>query len=346
MTAKRALIVCPGRGSYNRASLGSLRDRNEAARAIIAACDAWRLQNGRPSVSSLDAEPSFRAGLHLAGEHASLLTLACSLADLAELDASRYRVVGVCGNSMGWYTALAASGALSPADAIRLVDTMGAYQENAVIGGQLMYPAWDAEGDDAQGRTARQVLAELVHAGWRVALSIDLGSHLVLAGDDAGLAALEARLPPVVVGDRTFPARLPLHSAFHTQLLVDTSRRAQGDLADLGFGAPRVPLVDGRGVVYRPEWADPAEIAAYTLGSQVVEPYNFRLGLLSALRHTGAEVVIVLGPGNSLGGPIARILQVEGWGGARGRAAFEAQQDVDPRLLSFGVSLQRTRLVS
>ena len=64
-----------------------------------------------------------------------------------------------------------------------------------------------------------------------------------------------------------------------------------------------------------------------------------------ALRADAPEVVIALGPGNSLGGPLARILVSEGWGGIQSRADLDARQQADPVLQSFGVRLQRRALV-
>jgi [acyl-carrier-protein] S-malonyltransferase len=344
----RALVVVPGRGSYGRDTLGILANRAPAAEAVIDACEAWRHAHGRPSLRALDAEPAFKASVHLAGEHASLLTFAASLADLAELDRARFEIVGVCGNSMGWYGALAVAGALPLDDAIALVDTMGWYQRGNVIGGQILYPLLDEAGaPDAAARRAIEAGFDAATArGGRAYLSIDLGSHAVLGADTAGLAALMEMLPPVERGARTFPARLPMHAAFHTPLLAETAAQAQVDLAGLRFSAPRVPLIDGRGVIHRPRWADPEALRAYTLGDQVVAPYDFALGLRTALQHCGPDVVILLGPGNSLGGAAARILQTEGWRGASDRAAFDAVQASDaPALLSFGVKPQRARLI-
>src|SRR5690606_27109538 len=98
---------------------------------------------GLPTVTALDAAERYSNRLHVAGEHASLLTAACSLADAADLDRDRYEVVGVVGNSMGFYTALAVADALPLPDAVRLIDTMGAYQESNVLGGQILYPLVD-----------------------------------------------------------------------------------------------------------------------------------------------------------------------------------------------------------
>lgn len=345
----RTLVVCPGRGSYGRATLGVLQDRSPAAEAVIDACDAYRAAVDQPLLRDLDAEPAFRGTRHVAGEHASLLTFAGSMADLAELDRERYDVVGVCGNSMGWYTALAASGALPLEDAIELVETMGAYQAGGVIGGQVMTTLVGENGvpDPALRAAVDASLARAAEAGGHAYWSIDLGSHAVLGADEVGLKVLMDTLPKVQIGARVFPTRLPLHSAFHTPLLADTAARARQDLADLRLRAPDVPLIDGRGVVFHSRWASPAELFDYTLGHQVTAPYLFHTGLITALHHCAPEVIVLLGPGNSLGGPVSRAVVREGWGGAVDRPALDARQRSDrPLLLSFGVREQRKALVA
>lgn len=345
---KRALIVCPGRGSYDRGALGTLRDRAPAAREIVAACDAYREAHGRPTVTALDGAEAFKSSLHLAGENASLLTFACSLADFAELDSDRFEVVGVAGNSMGWYTALAVAGALSLDDAVVLVDTMGAYQERNVIGGQVLYPITDEAWlpDPALAGAVDAALADITAAGHVAEWSIRLGGFAVLGADAEGTKRLLATLPQVQRGERTFPVQLPLHSAFHTSLMAQTSARARSELGALRFRPPVVPLVDGRGAIFRPRSADPEALRAYTLGEQVVRPYDFTTSIVAALHHTGPDVVIALGPGNPLGGPIARTLVGDGWRAAPTRAAFEAVNRDEALLLSFGVSMQRRALVA
>jgi [acyl-carrier-protein] S-malonyltransferase len=346
VTPRRTLVVCPGRGSYDRGSLGSLQSRTPAARAVVEACDADRRAAGQPTVTELDASP-WRTASHVAGEHASLLTFACSLADLAELDRDRYEVVGVCGNSMGWYTALAAAGALDLADAVRLVATMGDYQRGNVIGGQVLYPVSDEDWVPSPSllggveATLAAICAGGAWAGW----SIRLGGFAVLAGDDVGVKQLLARLPPVQRGDRTFPLQLPLHSAFHTPLLQATRERAREELADLPFRAPDVDLVDGRGFVFRPLSADPAALWDWTLGAQVTEPYDFTTSVIAALHRTGADTVVALGPGNPLGGPLARILVQARWHDARTKGDFERLNAAEPLLRSFGMPAQRRELV-
>jgi [acyl-carrier-protein] S-malonyltransferase len=342
----RVLLVCPGRGSYDRSSLGWLKDRNEAARAVVAACDEHRQARGRPTVTALDSEPAFKTQLHVAGEHASLLTFACTLADRFTLDTERYEIVGVVGNSMGWYTALAVSGALPLEEAVRLVDTMGSYQENHVIGGQILYPLTDEDwtADPRLEGAVEQALAEATRQGHVAEWSIRLGGFAVLGADPEGLKVLMGALPKLQRGERAFPLQLPLHSAFHTSLMQETAQRAQRELRDLDFRAPEIPLVDGRGRIFRPLVSDPRELASYTLDHQVVRPYDFATSLVTALHHCGPDLVVLLGPGNPLGGPVARTLVADGWRGHKTRASFEAASREDPFLLSFGVTVQRRRL--
>ena len=285
---------------------------------------------------------------HVAGEHASLLTFAAGIADHLELDRERYEVVGVAGNSMGWYSALAVSGALPLEEAVRLVETMGAYQAGNVIGGQVLYPVCEADWRPSAAAVTQveRTLAEARDSGAFAAWSIRLGGYAVLAGDSAGVKHLLEHLPEDVRGERRFPLQLPLHSAFHTALMQPTSDRAGVDLADLRMRAPTVPLVDGIGRVHAPLRADPAVLLDYTLGGQVTDPYDFTLSVRTALRQLAPDVVVCLGPGNALGGPIARILVEEGWRGARSREDLDTLQQSDtPVLLSFGVALQRRSLV-
>ena len=317
------------------------------ASELIAQCDRYREENGRMTVSEIDAAENFKGQLHVAGENASLLTFACSLADAAELNESQYEVVGIAGNSMGFYTALALSGALTTQSAIHLVETMAQYQVKNVLGGQLMYPIVDDTWQPCAAHlaTVESCIQKARDAGHKAYWSIHLGSHAVLGADKAGLKFLMRELDSITIGSRTFPIQLPLHSAFHTPIMADSAMVAQNDLSTLDFKAPCVPLIDGRGHVFRPNWANPAALREYTLGEQVTDTYYFQKGVQAALHHCGAEVVVALGPGNALGGPIARTLVQTGWRGLQNAADFEAMQQSDPVLLSFGVSKQRSLLV-
>ena len=339
MTRLRALIVCPGRGSYGRAQLGSL----PAGDPIVGALDRLRGGLGRPAISALDRAAAYTPELHVAGEHASLLTFGATAVDLAAIDRDKVDLVGVTGNSMGFYTALYAAGALDLGDAARLVETLGHYQAGNVIGGQLMYPL---VGDDWRPSSAYDgaIAAALDHPG--VHVSIRLGGTIVLGADADGLAHARRVLPPIERGGLRYPAQLPLHSAFHTPLMVATGERARADLADLPIRSPAITLIGGDGVVHRP-WASPAALWAYTLGAQITQPFDLARAIATALGELGPDVLVLPGPGDSLGGALAQILIAQRWRGLRDRADFVAMQDSDrPIVVAMQRPAQRVRVVS
>jgi hypothetical protein len=261
---RRVVLVCPGRGSYTRECLGTL-----ARTPGVEAANAFRASLGRPTPSEMDAAETYSSRLHVAGENASILTMACSLADADQLQG--VEVVGVIGNSMGWYTALSVAGALPAADGLRLVETMGQYQVDNVIGGQVLYPLVDEDWRPLPSPELDRALRDVPGVYW----SIRLGGQAVLGGTAAGLGELQRRLTPRMVGGREAPFQLPLHSAFHTPLLAGTGERARAELSGLAWQSPWVPLIDGAGRIHAAGWGDPAAIRDWTLGAQITEAYDF-----------------------------------------------------------------------
>lgn len=328
----RVVVVCPGRGSYTRDRLGTLVETPS-----VAAANRFRAALGRPTPSELDRAETYTSRQHVAGENASILTMAGSLADWDALNPVTAEVVAVVGNSMGWYTALAVAGALPLEDGLRLVETMGQYQADNVIGGQLVYPLVDAEWRPAPSRELDAALRTIPELYW----SIHLGGQAVLGGSAEAVAAALRALPTRSAGDRDAPFTLPLHSAFHTPLMAGTAARAQAELAGLGWQAPRVPLVDGTGRVFHPRTASPAALREYTLGAQVVEPYDFGASIRVALGEFGPDAVVLLGPGGNLGGAVAQSMIAARWARLDSKSAFQARQAANPLVISMARPEQR-----
>ena len=337
---KRALVLCPGRGSYSRDSLGSVQGLSSTSLDIF---DAHRAALGRPTVREMDSEGKFTSKLHVRGENASALTAGVSLADLDQIDNSAFEIVGVIGNSMGWYTALGYAGALPMQSTAQLIETMGEYQAGNIIGGQIVYPcvADDWTIDEKKLNTVESAVAKVPDLHW----SIRLGGQAVLGGSEEALKAATAELPTIDLGSHTFPLRLPLHSAFHTPLMNTTAERARGDLAGLPWSAPNITMIDGLGQVYRPHSASPEAIRDYTLGAQVTDTFDLTKALITALRTVGPDVVILPGPGSNLGSAVAQSMIQEQWAGIRNREAFISRQNNDPILLSMRWPDQRSRVV-
>ncbi len=335
----RALLLCPGRGSYNAASLGSLQDLDSPA---LRTFDACRAQHGRRSLVEIDAMDRFSGVWHVAGEHASLLTAAATMVDVESIDREKVDVVAIAGNSMGWYTALGCAGALALDDTALLIDTLGAYQARNVIGGQLVWPLCDEAWRPVPERLARleAIVADTPDLFW----SIRLGGQAVLGGTAMALAAAREALGEETRGSITYPLRLPLHSAFHTALLRGARGRAQTELTGLQWRRPSIPLIDGQGQSWRPLHASPGALRDYTLGHQITEPFDFTAMVRTALGDYGPDVVILPGPGGSLGSAIAQVMIEMGWRGLRSRDAFLARQATDPVLISMSRPDQRARV--
>ncbi len=337
---KRALVICPGRGSYTKETLGYLKQFGNHIPDFVADIDKRRREIGEPTISELDQAESFKAALHTKGEHASPLIYACAYADYTSIDSDKYEVVAVAGNSMGWYITLAVGGALDWDGAFHVINTMGSMMKDELIGGQVIYPVVD-ENWKKNPESEKEVLKVLEKINQRpehqAYLSIRLGGYLVFGGNKNGVAALLKELPQI----ENYPFQLINHGAFHTPLLEETSRRAFDTLPETLFRKPQVPLIDGRGVIWQPYSTDVRKLYEYTLGHQVVAPYDFSQSVIVGLKEFCPDVMILLGPGSTLGGSLGQIMIEIDWQNLKNKSDFSERQTRDPVLLAMGRPEQR-----
>jgi len=335
MSRPIAVLICPGRGSYGKDELGFVARtlRPGPVADALRACDDWRRSQGRRPLSEIDGAEKFRPGLHLDGENAAELIYFGTMSHVERLR-ERYDIVAVAGNSLGWYTALPASGALDPTSGWRLVATMAALQKQ-VPGGQVLTTTVgeDWRRDPALWQAVNDRLRATREQGdeFFCERSIRLGGHEVLAGTEAAVNALLATLPKVKVGEREFPFRLAGHGPFHTRLCESTAQQAARLLADLPFQAPSCHLIDGFGNVHTPWSADPRELLRYTTGEQVLETFDFSASVRTAMREFQPDVLLCAGPGSSLRAPVGHCVLREGWRGITTR-----QQLFDSQRISVG----------
>lgn len=331
------VVVCPGRGTYNAPELGYLA-RHHAGSPWLAHFDGVRAGAGKPTLSELDGAAKFDPKLHPRGDVAAPLIHACAYLDFLKLDRERFEVVAVTGNSMGWYTALACAGAVSGEHGFAIADAMGVNSQKHEPGGQavIVMAGEDWRVDPA---TARAVEAACAKLG--VMPSIRLGGMLVVAGPEAALDALNAQLPPLPRP----PLRLAGHGPFHTPLMQASADAARASLPASWFGAPHVPMIDGRGQVWRRFETDPAALWDYTFGHQILDAYDFSAAITVALREFAPDRVVLLGPGDTLGGAIGQAIVDLDWLDIDSKSVFATRQEGDPFLLAMGREAQR-RLVA
>lgn len=340
--SRPTLLLCPGRGSYAAGELGYLsrsapRAHLAPLEAALDVVDRQRAARGDRPLRELDGAGAFD-GDFFRGENASALTFACTAFDVLRLDDALLEVVAVAGNSLGWYSALFASGALGLDETFTLVETMGGMTRARSVGAQILYPLVDEEwhADGERTMAVDDALARVRRAGHRAGWSIRYGGFAVLWVDDAGRDPLLSALPRARMGSRKYPLELPGHAAFHSPLMRDAAAAGLEALAGLGWRAPGVPLIDGRGQQWSPLSTDPHALLRYTLGHQVLETFDFAATIRVALREYAPEVVVLLGPGDTLGAAVAHVIIAERWQGIDSRSAFAVRQQDDPLLISMG----------
>jgi len=330
------LVVCPGRGTYGAGELGYIA-RHHGRAPLLEAFDTARAGRDTVPISALDGAERFSAALHGPGENASPLIYAAGILDFLALDPAKAQVVAICGNSMGWYTALACAGAVTPEQGFTIADAMGVNSGAGEPGGQVLLTL---VGDDWRPDAALRREVEAIAAGVTgLHRSIDLGGMLLYAGTEAALERLGKALPPL---PGRAPLRLAGHGPFHTPLMHESSRRALAGLPAEGFGQPRVPLIDGHGRIWRPHASPPRELYDYTFTTQILEPYDFTRSLTVALKEFAPGRIVLLGPGETLGGAIGQVVVAEKWLQIEDKAGFAARQEAEPFLVAMNRPEQRS----
>jgi [acyl-carrier-protein] S-malonyltransferase len=343
---KRIVVICPGRGSYTKETLGHLEQNGGHVTNFIQDIDARRKSLGEPTITELDSADAFKTNLHTKGEHASPLIYACSYADFMAIDRERFEIVAITGNSMGWYLTLAFGQSLDWAGGFEVINTMGSMMKNGIVGGQVIYPVCD--GNWLRSKEQLELVEKTVSRlhgrdGCEVHTSIHLGGYIVLGANKPGVAALLKELPKI----EDYPFQLINHAAFHTPLLAETSERAFEVLPQSLFAKPQVPLIDGRGWIWQPHSTDVCDLYRYTLGHQVTKPYDFSMSISVALKEFAPDHLVLLGPGSSLGGSIGQILIENDWIGLKSKDDFTTRQKSNsPFLIAMGRPDQRPLVTS
>jgi [acyl-carrier-protein] S-malonyltransferase len=204
--------------------------------------------------------------------------------------------IAVAGHSLGEYSALVASGALTLSDALRSVRARGQFMQDAVPAGVGAMAA--VIGLDAA--TVTKVCAELSSDQNLVcAANFNDPTQTVIAGHKAGV---ESAMPALKEAGAWRVLPLPVSAPFHCPLMAPVQPRLDEVLGKVSMSEPSVPVVANVDAAAN---HDGSRIQGL-LVEQVCAPVRW-VDCVETLRAQGADELLELGPGRALAGMVRRI---------------------------------------
>jgi [acyl-carrier-protein] S-malonyltransferase len=287
----------PGQGSQAVGMARDVFEASPAARSVLARADA--------ALAPLPTAPKPLSRLILEGPEDELTLTANAqpalvVASMALLAALRERSPDLpapafaAGHSLGEYSALVATEALSLEDAVRLVHARGRAMQDAV-------PAGVGAMSAVMGIPQDRLVALCAEAagGEVVAPANFNGGQIVVAGHAGAVERLGA-LVSAEKGARVIP--LKVSAPFHCSLMAPAAAVVAGELERVGVNPPRIPVVAN--VDAQPN-ADPARIKDL-LVRQIDSPVRWE-ETVRLLAERGVTHALEIGPGKALAGLVKRI---------------------------------------
>jgi len=201
----------------------------------------------------------------------------------------------VAGHSLGEYSALAAAGAFSIADAARLLRIRGDAMQQAVPAGQGAMAA--LLGADLE--LARAIAADAAQGEVCEAANDNGGGQVVLSGSKA---AVERAIALSAERGVKRAMLLPVSAPFHCALMQPAAEAMRAALAQVSLKAPVVPVMANVGAA---PLSDPDAIRA-SLVAQVTGTVHWRECVL-AMNEAGVDRFVEAGSGKVLAGLGKRI---------------------------------------
>jgi [acyl-carrier-protein] S-malonyltransferase len=233
-------------------------------------------------------------------ENAQPALMAVSLAAIRVLEARGIRikdkVAFVAGHSLGEYSALAAAGAITVADAAKLLRTRGRAMQQAVplsIGAMAALLGMDLD-------AAREVATEAAQGEVCEAANDNGGGQVVISGHKG---AVERALDIAKAKGAKRAILLPVSAPFHCALMAPAAGVMEMALAAVDIQRPFVPLVAN---VLAAPISEPAEIKQ-RLVEQVTGMVRWRESI-QWLAGAGVTTFVEIGAGKVLSGLAKRIV--------------------------------------
>ncbi len=285
-------FVFPGQGAQTIGMGQALAAHYPAARAVFDEVDDALGEALSALIWEGDiADLTLTANAQPALMATSLAALRALEAEGVTLDAAAF----VAGHSLGEYSALAASGALSVSDAARLLRVRGRAMQEAVPVGEGAMAA--VLGLDLAA--VKELAAEAAQGETCQAANDNDPAQVVVSGHKA---AIERAVEGAKARGAKRALMLPVSAPFHCALMQPAADVMAEALAEVTLNAPRVPLVSN---VRAEAVRDPEEIRALLI-EQVTGMVRWRESV-AWMADQGVTEFWEIGAGKALSGMIKRI---------------------------------------
>ena len=228
-------FVFPGQGSQTVGMGKALADAFPAARSVFAEADAAL----GDKLSAIMWEGPAETLTLTENAQPALLTMSMAVLRVLETEAGvdlKRDVAFVAGHSLGEYSALAAAGAFTLSDAVRLVRLRGRAMQQAVpVGKGAMAALLGLEFDQAAAIAQEAAQGEICQAA-----NDNGGGQVVVSGDKA---AVERAVELAKVRGAKRAMLLPVSAPFHCALMQPAADVMAQALNTTTVHAPAVPLV-------------------------------------------------------------------------------------------------------
>jgi [acyl-carrier-protein] S-malonyltransferase len=288
-------FVFPGQGSQAVGMLDAWADHAAVKEALNEASDALGEDLGR----LIHEGP--KEALALTTNTQPVMLVAGVAAYRAWLAEGGAEPAVMAGHSLGEYSALVASGALTLAQAAPLVRFRAAAMQEAVPVGAGAMAAILGMGADAVVAGCAEVQSMYSAESGEVVEAVNFNdpAQTVIAGSKA---AVEKACEVLKSKGAKRALSLPVSAPFHSSLMKPAAERLKEKLADTQFVPPRISVVNNIDVQIQSD-ADALRDALYR---QAFGPVRW-VECVQSIKARGITTVVECGPGKVLAGMVKRI---------------------------------------
>ena len=288
-------FVFPGQGSQSVGMLDAWGDHPAVKETLQEASDAM----GEDLSALIHEGP--KEALALTTNTQPVMLVSAVAAYRAWLAEGGVKPAVVAGHSLGEYSALVASGALTLAQAAPLVRFRAAAMQDAVavgVGAMAAVLGMDAakviEGCKQAQATFPTNSGEVVEA-----VNFNDPGQTVIAGSKA---AVEKACEVLKAMGAKRALNLPVSAPFHSSLMKPAAEKLKEKLASTSFALPQIPVLNNIDVTIEAD-ADRIRDALYR---QAFGPVRW-VECVQAIKAKGITTVVECGPGKVLAGMVKRI---------------------------------------